>query len=508
MMGSAKNWWRIAIGVVVAGSAIVVTYHTKQRPVDLLDEVWTTVNQHYLDPTFNDYDWEGVRRTYRASIERPEANQNAVDTKITAMLTLLESSHLTLLRPQRDAQIYTAKRYMTVSAATEGVTGATIALNGQTRMPIVLNIALHSPLYEHGVRIGDRLLFYIAPDARNVLHVRGHRIARNGVESDFALDQLPRPDVPKRVADWNTAGAYRVESASPLSVAHLAAERIARQNPYRPVDFASLAITTTLGQTSSLPQIVDLRPGSPVVRAGVELDATVTSLRSGTNGNQVLVVRNPNGHTITVVAPRGSTAPPAPMLKAEDIGRCRVIAFRSFDRRSLTWLSDKVRRGSPHAIILDIRYNGGGYASVMKQVVGLFLPPGTLIGHGRNRQGRTTIVASGNAPPINAKLWLLIGPGSASAAEILAAAIRDAGRGVLIGRRTAGEVLAAKSFPLPHGYAVQVPVETYLDGNGRPIEGIGVAPDITTWSTLSDARQSLDRPLQTALQAAACLPLR
>jgi carboxyl-terminal processing protease len=108
---------------------------------------------------------------------------------------------------------------------------------------------------------------------------------------------------------------------------------------------------------------------------------------------------------------------------------------------------------------------------------------------------RTEKSARGYEGPIVA----LIGPYSASAAEIAAAALLDNKRGKLIGRNTKGAVLASEYFPLPDGGRVLMAAHDYVRSGDRRIEGVGVEPDIRVVPTLEEIRAGRDPVVERAV---------
>jgi C-terminal processing protease CtpA/Prc len=91
-----------------------------------------------------------------------------------------------------------------------------------------------------------------------------------------------------------------------------------------------------------------------------------------------------------------------------------------------------------------------------------------------------------------------MGPASASAAEVLASALQLNHRAKLIGRATGGSLMFSQGFPLPDGGSVRVPVAAFLDAHGKPVEGVGVVPDIETIPTLAAIRSGHDSALERA----------
>ena len=91
--------------------------------------------------------------------------------------------------------------------------------------------------------------------------------------------------------------------------------------------------------------------------------------------------------------------------------------------------------------------------------------------------------------------------GTASAAEIFAAVLQDHGRATVIGRPTAGAVLASWFHELPDGGQLQLSREDYLAPKGRRLEGKGLEPDVLVARTLADVRAGVDRDVEAALRA-------
>jgi len=95
---------------------------------------------------------------------------------------------------------------------------------------------------------------------------------------------------------------------------------------------------------------------------------------------------------------------------------------------------------------------------------------------------------------------VLVDRGTASAAEIFAAVMQDHGRATVLGRPTAGAVLASWSYELADGGQLQLSREDYLAPKGRRLEGRGVEPDQTVPRTLADLRAGRDRDIEAALR--------
>ncbi|MBN1651279.1 MAG: S41 family peptidase [Bacteroidales bacterium] len=122
-------------------------------------------------------------------------------------------------------------------------------------------------------------------------------------------------------------------------------------------------------------------------------------------------------------------------------------------------------------LILDLRGNSGGYLGAAIFIADEFLDKGSMIVYteGRNRP-KETYYASGSSSYINEKIILLIDQNSASAAEIVAGAIQDNDRGLLVGRRTFGKGLVQEQANFIDGSAVRLTVSRYFTPSGRCIQ--------------------------------------
>jgi C-terminal peptidase prc len=157
---------------------------------------------------------------------------------------------------------------------------------------------------------------------------------------------------------------------------------------------------------------------------------------------------------------------------------------------------DKAGRGG---VVLDLRINGGGYVDQQQRLLDRLLPANLLVGR-RIGVGGVSESRTGAGVKYTGPLVVLIGPGTGSAAECLAAALQDHGRARLLGRSTAGAVLTARVWPLPGGGTVAVAYLEYVRSNGQRIEGIGVMPDVPIMPTNADARAGRDPALERALR--------
>lgn len=252
-------------------------------------------------------------------------------------------------------------------------------------------------------------------------------------------------------------------------------------------------------------RVSDVRGASNAERAGVAPEDWIESFEQTSHEGRCPTVEarlRAEGQAPRVVAFTMEDRPPPPSRQRTDLpSGVRVLRFNQFDQASLDWLGDNLSDASSKGLVLDLRRNGGGLSWIARKVAGQFLPPGAttarMIAHGRERPEK----ADRTKRRFDGPLVVLIGPASASAAEVTAAALRYHRRAVLIGGETAGAVLLSQTYPLPDGGQVMVAVADVLTPEGRRLEGVGVKPDLPVAQTLAAIRAGRDLPLEAAERA-------
>ena len=153
----------------------------------------------------------------------------------------------------------------------------------------------------------------------------------------------------------------------------------------------------------------------------------------------------------------------------------------------------------PPALILDLRGNPGGYLYVAKEVASQFLAQGlVLIERGSDgTETRHQVRPGGVATDI--PLVVLVDAGTASAAEIIAGAIQDQERGILVGEQTFGKGSVQTTERLSDGSALQITIRRWYTPNDRQIQGEGLTPDVVAERTEDDILAQRDPQLDCAV---------
>jgi len=160
---------------------------------------------------------------------------------------------------------------------------------------------------------------------------------------------------------------------------------------------------------------------------------------------------------------------------ADGVGYIRLDKFldncAAEVKQALVALKEKQKIKS---VVLDLRGNGGGILQEAVKIVNLFVPKGTLIvsQKGKIKSNNTEYYAT--ASPVDAEIPLvvLVDNGSASASEIVAGAIQDTDRGVIIGERTFGKGLVQQTISLAYNTLMKVTIAKYYTPSGRCIQSL------------------------------------
>ena len=165
----------------------------------------------------------------------------------------------------------------------------------------------------------------------------------------------------------------------------------------------------------------------------------------------------------------------------DGIGYIRIIQFNEPTADTLQHAIEALLAQGMRALILDLRNNPGGLLSAAVEVSQKFLTSGAKIVTTRGRQPeltQTQYAARGRHHYLDFPMVLLVNGGSASASEIVAGALQDARRAVLVGERTFGKGSVQSVVPMPDGSAIRLTTAKYYTPNERMIHEKGIDPDI------------------------------
>jgi carboxyl-terminal processing protease len=189
-----------------------------------------------------------------------------------------------------------------------------------------------------------------------------------------------------------------------------------------------------------------------------------------------------------------------------------VIKFDAFTESVIVDFAHRMNNSLHNApgLIIDLRNNGGGEAEAMTEMASAFLHAGTSLGQFTDRNGRTAfephtraapLLTANKIPLFRAPVVVLTSERTSSAAEIFAAALKEANRAPVIGAQTCGCVLAIRRrHSLPDGGELDVSEMDYRTAYGARLEGTGVAPNQELAPAKQDLRARRDRTLERAIE--------
>jgi carboxyl-terminal processing protease len=178
------------------------------------------------------------------------------------------------------------------------------------------------------------------------------------------------------------------------------------------------------------------------------------------------------------------------------IGYVRITQFNEPTAQELDQKLNELQAHGMQALVVDLRYNPGGLLTSAVDVSGLFLPPKTMVVYteGRDASQRREYYTSKNEKPRpNFPMVLLVNSGSASGSEILAGALKDLNRAILVGETTFGKGSVQSVIQLPDGAALRLTTAKYYTPGKQVIHEKGVTPNIKASLTADQERALLLR---------------
>ena len=187
-------------------------------------------------------------------------------------------------------------------------------------------------------------------------------------------------------------------------------------------------------------------------------------------------------------------------MRPDNIAYIQINQFGDDTTDLMQEVAQEIKAKSPKAIILDLRNNPGGYLESAVDTTSLFMPSGVVVKEqyrdGHIDEEKTTL------EPIlkDYKLIILINQGSASASEIVAGALQDAGRATLVGEKTFGKGSVQDLEEITGGSTLRLTVAKWLTPKGRAIDQVGIEPDIKIDLTEDDQAIGRDPQLDKAIE--------
>jgi carboxyl-terminal processing protease len=240
--------------------------------------------------------------------------------------------------------------------------------------------------------------------------------------------------------------------------------------------------------------------GTPADKAGIQPGDKIVKIEGAPTKDMTLMdavrrLRGPRGSKVTISILRENTPQPMDVtlarevievksVRAKDLGDAiyytRVNSFQERTAKDLERALEQAQKAGSTAFILDLRNDPGGLLNQAVAVSDLFLDKGQLIvytkGRLKNQDLRFVAEHSSNFPRL--PMVVLINGGSASASEIVAGALQDWKRAVIMGTKSFGKGSVQTVIPLSDGSGLRLTTAKYFTPKGRSIHGSGIVPDI------------------------------
>ena len=255
-----------------------------------------------------------------------------------------------------------------------------------------------------------------------------------------------------------------------------------------------------------------VRPGDTIVRiegrpAGrLTFDQSINLIK-GEKGTVVhLTVRRQNGRRVGFTVVRSDVAVPSLSSRLVRFAGAKIgyVKLLSFPDSSADRVSEATRalveRGAK-GVILDLRDNPGGLLTEAVRTTSVFLEKGVVCTVSGLHQEETVYEVNGGAQFPRLPVTVLVNGGSASAAEIVAAALADNERAVVVGQRTYGKASVQSIRPLSAGRALKLTTATYLTPLGADLAGHGIRPFVKVDNDPLTRRDEMIRAAERVLSA-------
>lgn len=229
----------------------------------------------------------------------------------------------------------------------------------------------------------------------------------------------------------------------------------------------------------------DVRPGDQIVKInGIEIQgkerSQISQMLRGPKGSSVNLMLLREGtvinKTITREEIRQPNVPYSGMLDGQ-IGYIKLDKFLENAAQEVKSALDNLNKQKPKGLVLDLRNNGGGILQEAVKIVNFFVDRNVLVVTQKGRNPEKSITYKTTQEPVspNLPLVVLINGSSASASEIVAGALQDLDRAIVIGQKSYGKGLVQQTFNLPYNSLVKVTVAKYYTPSGRCIQALDYA---------------------------------
>jgi carboxyl-terminal processing protease len=257
--------------------------------------------------------------------------------------------------------------------------------------------------------------------------------------------------------------------------------------------------------------------GTPADKAGIKAGDKITKIDGKPTKDMTLIdavgkLRGQKGTKVTITIAREGVADPFDVIITREvikvqsvrskiiegnIGYVRITQFQEQTGEDLRKALKKLESDKTQSLIIDLRNNPGGLLTMAVDVSEQFVESGKLIVFIKDRKGEKDEFISRITGPVKSyPMVVLVNEGSASASEIVAGALQDWGKAIVVGTQTFGKGSVQTVVPLSDGSGLRLTTAKYYTPKGKSIQTTGIIPDIVIKPPVpKTAKDGKERPI-------------
>jgi len=422
-----------------------------ERRMKSFEMVWKTIRDNYFDQTFGGLDWNNIWKEYEPRVLKT-TNDEQLHNILMELIKRLKSSHFAIIPPDVFREIERVKTSARLKQKLPDASGE--ATSGDEEDDVD-----YDPLEfaRYGIGVDLRLINnqFVITQVES-----GSAAEKAGLKTGFVIEKIDETSLKgllEKFQNWNGA---------PQNFKKML-----------PLDLVAWFLNGEPDTTVSIAYLDEKEQPKEISIKRERLEGKLISLGSN-YPEQFLSFQTKSLNT------------EVGYIKFNLFGLQTIEYFCA----SLTELKDK------KAIIIDLRGNTGGLFGALIGVSGMLTDKSIDLGTQIYKVGSEKITASPKAKNFKGKLVFLTDNVSVSSAEILAAAMQENNRALIVGEKSAGEALPALSIILPTGAVFVYPFANFKTPKGNLLEGTGVVPNVTVALDKKSLLEGRDSQLETALK--------
>jgi len=277
-----------------------------------------------------------------------------------------------------------------------------------------------------------------------------------------------------------------------------------------------------IGMRNNVLTVIAPLKNTPAYRAGLKAGDKILKINDTLTSNltveeAIRLIRGPKGTEVKLLISREDEKEPMEIAVIREViniptleteikpGNIFVIKLYNFSENSPLVFRNALREmieSKSDKLVIDLRNNPGGYLEAAVDMASWFLPMGKVVAREKFASGEEEFYRSRGYDVFgdNFRMAILINQGSASASEILAGALKEYGRAVLVGEKTFGKGSVQELVPVTDSTSLKITIASWLTPNGQSISKEGLEPDFEVKFSKEDSEAGRDPQMEKATQ--------